>query len=155
VRFAVLLLALLVPTTARAHALGVEAKLRGKQVEVEAYYSDNTPAREAHVMVHDTGGRFVATGVTDIHGRWQFQAPPPGQYVIVVNAGEGHLTLVHFAIPNRSAEGETVSDGPTRDDFIRFPWGRLALGLATIAAAAVGWLVVRRGFRKMPPPGNG
>jgi nickel transport protein len=153
-RLTALLLVLAAANPVHAHALGADAKLRGNRVEVEAYYSDDTPARDAHVTVHDAADHTIAEGRTDEHGRWQFPAPPPGSYTVVVDAGAGHRTTRTVTIPSRPADGETVSEGPPRAEFTRFPWGQMALGLAIIAALAGGWLALRRGFRKMPAPGN-
>jgi nickel transport protein len=140
VRFTALLIVLIVVPAAYAHALGATVTLRGQRVEVEAYYSDDTPARDANVMVHDKGGRFVATGKTDDHGRWVFDAPPAGRYSVVVDAGAGHRKIVSVTIPGKPpGDAVTVSDGPGRAEFTRFPWGPAALGLAIIAALAVGW----------------
>jgi nickel transport protein len=142
---AALLLVLFVPTAAHAHALGAEAKLRGNRVEVEAYYSDNTPAVDAHVAVYDAADHTIAEGRTDEHGRWTFPTPPPGRYTVVVNAGAGHRTSpIAVIIPGQPADGETVSEGPLREEFTRFPWERVALGLGIIAALAACWLAVRR-----------
>jgi nickel transport protein len=154
VRFSALLLLLLVTPAAHAHALGAEVKLRGNRVEVEAYYSDDTPARDALVTVHNGADQVIAEGRTDDRGRWQFPAPPVGRYTVVVDAGAGHRKSINIDIPNQTADGETVSDGPPREEFTRFPWVRVALGLAIIAALAAGWLALRRGFRKMPAQHN-
>jgi nickel transport protein len=152
VRFSALLLLLLVTPVARAHALGAEVKLRGNRVEVEAYYSDDTPARDAHVIIHNAADQVIAEGRTDDRGRWQFPVPPAGRYSVVVDAGAGHRKTVNIAIPNQTSDGETVSEGPPREEFTRFPWGRVALGLAIIAALGGGWLALRRRFRRMPGP---
>ena len=52
-RFAALLVALIAAAPAHAHALGATAKRVGDRVEVEAYFSDDTPARDAAVMVRE------------------------------------------------------------------------------------------------------
>src|SRR5262249_53792334 len=128
------------------------------RVDVEAYYSDNTPARDAAVMVHDHDGRFVAEGHTDEQGKYSFAAPRPGPYTIVVDAGAGHSKSTKIVVPAVLPPGPTgpISQGPSREDFTRFPWERVALGLVIIAALAAGWLVVRRMMHPpaQPPPNH-
>jgi nickel transport protein len=148
-------LALLAATApAHAHALGVSAAVRGKAVEVEAYYSDDTPARDAHVTVHDRAGELWTQGRTDELGKWTFPLPRPGPYEIVVDAGAGHRVTKSIVVPAVLPPGPTgpVADGPSRAEFTGFPWLRLAAGLAIIAALAAGWLAVWRGVRRMPGP---
>jgi hypothetical protein len=129
----------------RAHALSAEAKLRGDHVEVEAYFSDNTPARGARVTVHDAANTLVAEGRTDDEGRWHCPAPPPGRYRLVVDAGDGHRTRpITVTIPATVADGAPISDAPSRDEFTSFPWLRVAAGLAIIALLAIGWRAWRR-----------
>jgi len=162
VRLVALLVLLVIAPATHAHSLGVSATLRGKQVEVEAYYSDDTPARDARVMVHDHAGRFVAEGRTDEQGKWQFAAPQPGPYTVVVDAGAGHRKSTSITVPAvlpgdpQAGTPPTgpISDGPSRAEFTQFPWGRMALGLAIIAAVAIGWRSSRRGVRRMPGPQN-
>lgn len=143
-RFTALLFVLVVVPAARAHALGADVKLRGNRVEVEAYYSDDTPARDARVTVRERGEQMIAEGRTDDLGRWHFPAPHPGQYTVVVDAGAGHRKTVSVTIPDNPPADATVSSGPTRDEFTRFPWDRLVFGLAIIAASAIGWRTLRR-----------
>jgi nickel transport protein len=145
------------------HALGAEAKLRGDRVEVEAYYSDNTPARDARVTVQDAAEKAVADGRTDDQGRWQFARPAAGKYHVVVDAGDGHRARIALTIPagetgatttatadpsnpdcDCCTDGVIVSTGPSRAEFTRFPWERVALGLSLIALAAVTWRTLRR-----------
>jgi hypothetical protein len=154
VRFSALLLVLLVAPPVRAHALGVTATLRGDRIEVEAYYSDDTPARDARVTVRDHAGQVAAEGRTDDQGKWQFAAPRPGPYTVTVDAGAGHSKTAKVLVPAVLPPGPTgpIDDGPSRAEFTRFPCERVALGLAIIAVLAGGWIVVRRGVRRMQGP---
>ena len=153
-RLTALLSLLIAAAPASAHALGVTASLRNNHVEVEAYYSDDTPARDAAVMVHDHAGRFVAEGRSDEQGKWQFAAPRPGPYTIVVDAGAGHRKSTKLLVPAVLPPGPTgpISVGPSRDEFTRFPWERVLLGLAIIAALAFGWMALRRVMHPPAPP---
>jgi hypothetical protein len=78
-RTAALLLWLLFAGSASAHALGVEARLKDGRVVVEAFYDDDTPARDARVVVRDEDRTAVAEGRTDGDGRWSFATPPAGR----------------------------------------------------------------------------
>ncbi len=128
---------LLVPLTARpapAHALGAECKVRGDKVEVEAYYDDDTPARDAKVRVFDADNAEVAAGRTDVLGRWSFPLPRPGKYEVVVDAGAGHRCTQKITVraDPSAAAAPVVSDGPPREEFTRFPWLNLVLGIGLI-----------------------
>jgi hypothetical protein len=133
---------------AAAHALGAECKLVGDRVEVEAFYDDDTPAREARVSVRDGHKQAIAEGRTDSQGRWSFARPAAGTYEVVVEAGGGHRAQVQITIPEADAgtpaAPETISTGPTREEFTRFPWPKVALGLAAIGVFSLALWVVRR-----------
>jgi hypothetical protein len=57
---------------------------------------------------------------------------------VVVDAGAGHRAAVKVPIPEGaggSAAGGTpvvVSEGPSREEFTRFPWAKVGWGLAAI-----------------------
>jgi len=94
-----LLIALLLPGVALAHAVGVEAKLKDGKVNVEAFFDDDTPAQEAKIIVTDADGKTVAEGKTDKTGRWSFPAPAAGKYKVVVEAGPGHRATTTLTVP--------------------------------------------------------
>src|SRR5262249_14147848 len=91
--------ALLIARPASAHALGAECSIRQSQVEVEAYSSDDTPARAAWVRVLDNRQNQVAEGRTDDRGRWSFPVPLAGNYQVIVDAGTGHRTQIQIRVP--------------------------------------------------------
>jgi hypothetical protein len=154
----------------RAHALGAQCTLKGEKVEVEAYYSDNTPGRDAKVLVLDAAKKEVASGRTDDEGRWSFPAPPPGSYLVDVNAGEGHRVKVAITVPANKqpdtvlplsttqktpacerpgAQAEVVapvriSEGPSREEFTRVPWLKIALGLGFLGTIGFALWIRRR-----------
>ncbi|MFO0863732.1 MAG: carboxypeptidase-like regulatory domain-containing protein [Gemmataceae bacterium] len=138
-QFALLLAACLVsPASVFAHALGAEVKLLGSKIHVEAFFDDDTPARDTRCIVTDEKGKTIAEGKTDETGLWDFPLPPPGKYQLVVDAGEGHRTKRNIEVPREETSAPaSVSDGPSRDEFTRMPWERLALGLAAIAVVGV------------------
>ena len=134
------------PAAAAAHAPGVEVKLVGATVRVEAFFDDNTPAAAAKVTVTDEAGTEVAAGVTDSAGLWTFPTPPPGEYRIRMDAGVGHVARRKFTVPDAATEGATISDGPTRDEATGpWRWAKAAAGLLIIAVIA---LIARRWLRR-------
>jgi nickel transport protein len=146
---------LLVAARAEAHALYAEARLKGDRVTVEAFYSDNTPAQNARIVVADKKGVEIASGRTDESGSWRFPRPKAGNYEVTVDAGEGHRARVPIAIPsdpsvgadsrNSDEGGVVVTAGPTRAELIRLPWLRVIIGLGAIAALGGAlWLATRR-----------
>lgn len=169
IRGVLLVLALALGETrpARAHALGAECQLRSGQLEVEAYYDDNTPARDARVWLEDAQGRRVLQGRTDSQGRWRCPCPEPGRYRLTVDAGAGHRTTLVVRVPAlpgtatvpTDAAPQTpaaipVAEGPSRAEFTRPPWTRMVLGLGIIGCLGlVGWGVLRwRRRRHLPEP---
>jgi hypothetical protein len=142
--FIALGLALLAARPAAAHGLGAQCRVRGGQVEVEAYYDDDTPATQARVVVRGPGNETVAEGRTDAAGRWSFPLPPAGTYRVTVDAGAGHRKGVRVIIPGEPVAGETavVSAGPGRREFTRFPWLEAAAGIGAIGGLGlVLWFV--------------
>jgi hypothetical protein len=130
--------------TALAHSIGFSCKLLGNIVRVEAYFSDDTPAIDALVVVRNEQKDIVAQGRTDDHGVWTFFRPAAARYEVTIDAGAGHRAAQRLTIPEQLSQAESqenvVSEGPMRDDFIRIPWLRLTIGLAIIFTLAVGWL---------------
>jgi hypothetical protein len=122
--------------TALAHAVGFSCKLLGNLVRVEAYFSDDSPAIDALVVVRNEHNQVVAQGRTDDHGIWTFARPAAARYDVSLDAGAGHRATQRLTIPEQpprpgSQEG-VVSEGPMRDDFTRIPWLRLTVGLGII-----------------------
>jgi hypothetical protein len=144
------------PATAFAHALHVEARLKGNQIRIEAFFSDDTPAQNARVSVANKLGEEVAAGKTDETGVFTIPRLAAEHYVVTVDAEDGHRTKVTVTIPSDAAlrartstPAETevvVTEGPTRSERRRFPWLRVAIGLGAVAALAGAlWLATRRG----------
>jgi nickel transport protein len=127
-----LLLALLGAAVAEAHAIGAEARIVDGRVMIEAYFSDNTPARNAQVTIRN-GDQTVAEGRTDDDGRCSFPAIAPGNYEVDVDAGVGHRTKIELVVP--AGEAPVTSSGPSREEFTRTPWLRIGLGIVVIVLA--------------------
>lgn len=131
---------------AEAHGIGVAAAIQDGKVRVEAYFDDDTPAREARVKIVDSRGTLVGAGTTDDKGIWTAELPPPGTYRVTVDAGSGHRATSTFSVPlprgpDDAPSGSAAPDVDARKEFTRIPWERLAIGLA--ALAAVGFLLPR------------
>lgn len=135
------------PQWASAHAIGIEAKLKGTMISVEVY-DDDTPAVDAKVAVEDSAKGVIAEGKTDAKGEWSFASPSPGKYIVRVDAGGGHAAKTSITIPNPAAtlpsQGDgahgkespslSISDGPPRETFTGpMRWAMAGIGLATIA----------------------
>jgi prepilin-type N-terminal cleavage/methylation domain-containing protein/prepilin-type processing-associated H-X9-DG protein len=170
--------ALLAARPAAAHALGADCAVKDGKVEVEAYYSDDTSARNARVCVEDADHNPVAEGRTDDKGRCSFPAPPAGRYKVIVDAGAGHRTEVKITFPEEkqaaasasaapsaepcpcctdeaaaaSADPVPVGDGPSREEFTRVPLARVSLGVGLIAALAAGAWLARKAARALFVP---
>jgi nickel transport protein len=140
---AVLALALTAPAL-QAHAIGLSCKLVGRDVRVEAYFDDDTPARQAKITVRNTAREIVAQGRTDDQGVWTFTPPAPAAYEVTVDAGAGHLALQRLVVPDAIAEDNRLGNGPSRTEFTQFPWPRLAAGLGLIALVALAFKLSRR-----------
>jgi formylmethanofuran dehydrogenase subunit E len=82
-----------------AHHLGADCKVKDGKVEVEAFYDDDTQAKDAKVKLLDNEQKVVAEGRTDNKGRWSCPVPKPGMYVVLVDAGPGHSVEVKVAVP--------------------------------------------------------
>ena len=146
-RFLPALVALLaLPALAPAHAVGVEAKLAGDTVRIDAFFDDDTPAGGAKVTVRDGTGALVAEGETDAAGGWAFAVPPAGKYTVRVDAGDGHATTTVVTVPPHPVADETaISAGASRAAVTGWQrWAAAAVGLAGIAAGTV---AVRRRLR--------
>ena len=158
-----LVLLIAIPQMALAHAIGLEAKLKGTTVAVEAYYDDDTPAAEATVTVEDADDkRVIAEGKTDTKGVWSFTCPAPGNYIVRIDAGGGHAAKTTITIPSpatalsppedgapvRESPSVSLSDGPSRETFTGpMRWAMAGIGLVAIGGLTILLRVFIRGFR--------
>ena len=99
-----------------AHAVGLSCKLLEKSVRVEAYFSDDTPAMDALIVVKNELGEIVVQGRTDDKGVWNFDRPAAGRYEVSVDAGAGHRAKEMLTVPELAAGSGTsaavTGDGP-------------------------------------------
>jgi hypothetical protein len=154
---AIVAVAISIPAAARAHAVGAECRLEASHLRVEAFFDDDTPAREARIRLLDGNGTLVAEASTDERGVAILPRPSAGKYQVTVDAEAGHRTNVRVTVPEETGNSgtpERVSQGPTREQFTRPLWLQLGLGVgALLVFALVFWLVGRRGG-PAPPPGG-
>jgi hypothetical protein len=133
------------PTPAWAHALGAECTVKDGSVQVEAFFSDDSPAVHANIEIRDAREQVIAKGQTDAQGRWSFPAPTIGHYVVQVDAGAGHRARVSITILSPSAPvSETISAGPTRQEFTSFPYVKASVGLGSIFFISIALLAARK-----------
>lgn len=134
------LMVIFLPSVVWAHAIGADARLKDGRVHIESYYDDNTSVSDATVLVV-AEGREVASGKTDGEGRWSFPTPAPGKYRVTIDAGAGHRVTISVTVPT----GVPTSDetpapvGRQREEFTKFPWMGLTIGLGALGAIAVLW----------------
>lgn len=143
-----LLTFMLLSAPAQAHNLLVRSTVDGEQkdVLVEVFFEDDTPAGQAQVRVENRLKKEIARGVTDDKGLWKFPVPKDGVYHIYADAGAGHRARSRLVI------GQTDLVVPSREEQTAFPWQRLAIGLiALIVMTAACWWAARA-FQKGTPP---
>src|SRR5262245_25012597 len=152
-RFAIsLILFVIMPSFARAHDVSLECKQQKgtNKVFVEAFFDDDTPAASAKLEVFDAAKKAIASGKTDAKGLWSFEAPAPGEYRVMLDAGAGHkaeakITVRPWTNPPADSKGSTpIQEGPSRQEFTRFPWLKVSIGVGVIALFSIAFLISRR-----------
>ena len=142
--FLAMMALLIAAPSALAHRLIVDPKVVGNEVKVEAFYEDDTPARNAKVIVWRDKEK-VAEGRTNEKGVWTFPKPAPGSYTVRVE-DVGHAGKEQLVIPDPNPDvpalisgPEPVAEPPSRDEKTGPRWGRLAIGLAVIGGLVLLW----------------
>lgn len=82
------------PKCAEAHKLNVFAYRDGGNVAGEAYFNDGSPARNSVVEMRGADGNtLLASGTTDVEGRFSLPVDPGGEKTLIVSVdgGMGHL----------------------------------------------------------------
>lgn len=145
---------LFAPSPVLAHAVGIECKQKQgtNQVSVEVFFDDDAACVGAKVVVKDASKETVAEGKTDAKGFWTFQVKKPGEYLVLADAGEGHLAQKKLTVNDwQSAPGVSHDEAPvlkqtgsSRVEFTRFPWLKVCVGLGAIFIFGIAFLVARR-----------
>lgn len=133
----------------RAHGLGIDARVRGGSLHLDAYFDDNSPVANAKARLLNQENQVLAEGMTDSEGRLVLAVPPAGTYRVEIRGEDGHFAQTTVLIPENSvAEDTLVSEGRTRADRTGArKWGTAVFGVAVIAAVTV---VLNRLFKKSP-----
>ena len=153
---------LLTPVVALGHGLLVSWKLAGPKIDVQVFYDDNSDAAKAKVQVLNAKEEVVASGVTDEKGKWSFETPAPGKYVVHADAGAGHrakkqldLSGATPAPPKEKASPESptpvppsVTDGPSREELTRTPWLKILIGMTVIGACSGAFVIAMKVRKK-------
>ena len=152
---AIVALTLLGPAAAHAHALHVQAKLDGGKVLVQAKFDGDEPAEKAKVYLIGEDGEKKLRGLTDKAGQCRFDAPKPGKYEILVDAGAGHQARGTVTVTEEmlralpTAPPVLISEGPSIEEATSGFWWKIGVGVvAILAIAAVLKVVARRRDRR-------
>ncbi|MFI3271528.1 MAG: hypothetical protein R3Y11_05410 [Pseudomonadota bacterium] len=87
-----------------AHGLGY-AEVNEAPKAMRFYYSDDTPARFAEVIVLDPEGSDFLIGRTDARGYFAFIPEKAGTWTVEINDGMGHKAVASFSV----ADGKSIS----------------------------------------------
>ena len=142
------------PRDALAHSLRATARSEDGSVTVLVFFSDHEPAAEARVRVtlSDGSGGAVASGVTDIEGKFRFPCTRSADMVASIDDGAGHH--VELAIPAalcRTGPGITTSREVHSEEpilgWIGNTWARVAAGIGAIVLVSVLAIIISRATR--------
>ena len=99
-----------------AHKVNVFVFVEGDQVFVEGYFTDGKKPKRSKVTVKDSSGRVVIEGETDGDGGYVFDIPKEDDFLVTLNAGQGHQAeyllmksdISGVALAENRDEGEDV-----------------------------------------------
>ncbi len=89
---------MIVPQGAQAHRVNLFAWFDGENIVGRAYYSNGRPAIEAALKVKKEGFRESFRLKTDKEGRFSFTPKGPGNYELVLEAGQGHMAKAYVQV---------------------------------------------------------
>jgi nickel transport protein len=111
----VLVVALLMAAPAQAHKLKVFAAAEGTEISGYAYFSGGARAMEVAGQVLAPDGTLVTSLRTNDRGEFRFQATKRMDYVIAIDAGDGHAartTVLAGDLPKVLPAGPSESVAP-------------------------------------------
>lgn len=79
-----IIILLIISITGNATAHSIQVDVIKQTIEIEAYYGDGKPVKNADVTVYDSDGEVYLTGKTDDDGKFKFE---------VTEADTGKLTI--------------------------------------------------------------
>ncbi|RME71287.1 MAG: hypothetical protein D6776_10480 [Planctomycetota bacterium] len=155
--FVLLGLGLVAAPPAFAHGARMDAQIRGRNLHVEAWFTDGTPIAEASVRVEVRGPKGgggkarVLEGKLSKDGVWDAELPPGAARVhVVVQDPTGHRAEQRLTVlGGRTQTAAGRHAGHHRE---RVPWLRVLLGFGAIAALAL--LLHRLQRRRDAPTGE-
>lgn len=139
----------LAPLAAFAHGMSVDVTVKGGEVTVEVYYSDDTPGSGVPVKVFNTTKEVVLEGTTDEKGKWSFPAPSPGEYSVRAKTDDGHAARQSFTV----TADPPPADAETPTGFRPPRLLLLGIGLLVLTVGFNLWYWLGRRKRTPPPPG--
>jgi len=104
-----ILLGLMITGSANAHRIYVDVNSQG--VEIEAYYGDGKPVRNADVTVYRSNDEVYIIGKTDDDGKFSFEVTDPdpdSEYLTIVVEQLGHKAEVSIGTGVESDSGEEM-----------------------------------------------
>lgn len=146
------LVALIMPTPARAHRLKAECHvLPDNRVQVDGWYdTTGQPAEGAAVEVFCADLRVLARGKLDAQGLFVFTLAGNGPLRIVINDGQGHaaeLQLSEAALAGSSLPEQRSDSGGTRralsDRRPESPFKDILVGVGFLLAVAAFFMSLR------------
>ena len=75
--FCGILVMALTPVSAGAHGLGIEGRLRGGTLHLEAYFDDNSPVAHAQVRLLNQENKTLVEAETNTEGVYTLPTPAP------------------------------------------------------------------------------
>ena len=76
--------------SAYAHRVNVFAWVEGETIYVESKYSGGRVVKAGKIVVTDSRGIELLSGLTDDEGQYSFEVPQKSDLRIIVSAGQGH-----------------------------------------------------------------
>ena len=111
--FFLILMGLMLTTSAYAHRVIVFAWVEGDTVYVQSKFSGGRKVKDGLITVTDAAGRELLKGRTDAQGEFSFKIPRRTELHIILQAGMGHRAQWIVPLSDMpSAEGNAGSGAP-------------------------------------------
>jgi hypothetical protein len=140
----VLAIVFLAPTSSWAHALRADYSIKDGVIHLEAYFDDDSPARNAQVLLRDNDEKTLTESSTDARGLCSLPTPPPGRYFLIVDAGMGHRHKQPIIIASEKQTTSVAATENTRKEHTAFPYFKVSLGFGIIFLASLTYLIAKK-----------